>query len=411
MMGKFRQCALAQVVVVALMVASTAWAGDPELVLSTSHEEIHAGDSVILDLYLHNPTDTAIVQKLPSSLPCTVQWGDTEASCEARRVEEPTAYGEKIPARGYAKWQYAVAIPTDARETIRLRLRTLSAAALLLPVSATPADASAPEDVSPLADASTPVAPTSLDNGDALVQSYLENLSVHRPMYFLLGVDPGLDQTKFQFSFKYRLFNPKGFLAETAPWMSGFHIAYTQRSIWDLKDDSKPFEDTSYMPELFYEISNIDLNIKRITTFGIQGGYEHESNGKSGDDSRSTNYLYLRPVLGIHLVDTFYLKVAPKIFTYVNNSENTNDDIMDYRGYFDLEVGIVDTEGLALNSHLWWADEGATVQLDLTYPMSRLLAQSVNLYLHAQYFSGYAETLLHYNERHDAFRLGFSIVR
>lgn len=405
-MRNYRPYALAAVVVlVALTVASIAWAGEPELVLSTSREEIHPGDTVILDLYLHNPTDMAIVQKLPSSLPCTVQWGDTEASCEARRVEEPTAYGEEIPARSYAKWQYAVAIPTDARETVRLRLRTLSATPLLLPLAATPAD------VSPPADAPTPVAQTSLDNGDALVQSYLENFSVHRPMYFLLGVKPGLDQTKFQFSFKYRLFNPKGYMAEVAPWMSGFHMAYTQRSIWDLKDDSKPFEDTSYMPELFYEISNIDLNVKRITTFGIQGGYQHESNGKSGDDSRSTNYLYLRPVLGIHLVDTFYLKVAPKIFTYVNNSENTNDDIMDYRGYFDLEVGIVDTEGLALNSHLWWADEGATVQLDLTYPMNKLLTKSVNLYLHAQYFSGYAETLLHYTERHDAFRLGFSIVR
>jgi outer membrane phospholipase A len=84
---------------------------------------------------------------------------------------------------------------------------------------------------------------------------------------------------------------------------------------------------------------------------------------------------------------------------------------MDYRGYFDLEVGIVDTEGLALNSHLWWAKKGATVQLDLTYPMTSLLDKSVNLYLHAQYFSGYAETLLNYTERHEAVRLGFSIVR
>ena len=85
-----------------------------------------------------------------------------------------------------------------------------------------------------------------------MFQSFLADFSVHEPMYFLLGVEPGLEQSKFQFSFKYRLFNSKGYLAVKAPWVSGFHLGYTQRSIWDLKNDSKPFEDTSYMPEVFY---------------------------------------------------------------------------------------------------------------------------------------------------------------
>ena len=29
-------------------------------------------------------------------------------------------------------------------------------------------------------------------------------------------------------------------------WVSGFHLGYTQRSVWDLKNESKPFDDTSY---------------------------------------------------------------------------------------------------------------------------------------------------------------------
>jgi outer membrane phospholipase A len=122
-----------------------------------------------------------------------------------------------------------------------------------------------------------------LDEGATLAQSFLQDLSVHEPMYFLLGVEPGLDQSKFQFSFKYRLFNPEGLLAKKVPSVSGFHLGYTQRSIWDLKDDSKPFDDTSYMPELFYLLPKIDLNIERITAFGVQGGFQHESNGKGGD--------------------------------------------------------------------------------------------------------------------------------
>ena len=250
-----------------------------------------------------------------------------------------------------------------------------------------------------------------LDEGALLTQSFLEDLSVYEPIYFLFGVDPGLEESKFQLSFKYRLFNPEGWMATKAAWLSGFHLGYTQRSIWDLAAKSKPFDDTSYMPELFYLLPKIELNSARISAFGVQGGFQHESNGKGGEDSRSTNYLYLKPVVAIHLTGDYYLKIAPKFFTYINNDDDTNEGLEDYRGNVDLEVAVVDLEGVALNSHLWWAKEGISLQLDLTYPMTRLFGKNLNFYLHGQYYSGYAETLLHYDQRHDVFRLGFSIVR
>ncbi len=250
-----------------------------------------------------------------------------------------------------------------------------------------------------------------LDEGAVQIQSYLPNMSAYKPMYFLLGVDPGLGQSKFQFSFKYRLFSPGGWLADKAPWLKGFHMGYTQRSFWDLKSDSKPFDDTSYMPELFYLLPKIDLHVNRITAFGLQGGFQHESNGKGGDDSRSTNYIYLKPVMGFHLAGPFKFIIAPKVFTYIDNEEESNGNLDDYRGYVDLEMGIVDPDGIALTSHMWFADKGTSLQLDLTYPLTRLLGQSLNLYLQAQYFTGYGETLLNYDRRHDVFRLGFAIVR
>jgi outer membrane phospholipase A len=39
------------------------------------------------------------------------------------------------------------------------------------------------------------------------------------------------------------------------------------------------------------------------------------------------------------------------------------------------------------------------------------LSGILDVYLHAQFFSGYAENLLSYDQRDDVFRLGFSIVR
>lgn len=374
------------------------WAADIEIVLLTTKASLYGGDNIIIDLCLLNHTDSTISRGLPAILPCRISAGRESAIVNATRVGMETSSMVHIPAKQFVKRQYSLAIPVYTIGAVRIEPETLDAAPLIIEVKKARSGKWVDQQV--------PV-----DQGQLLAQSFLDDMSVHKPMYFLLGVDPGLEQSTFQLSFKYRLFNPDGFLAENAPWVSGFHLGYTQRSIWDLKSDSKPFDDTSYMPELFYLLPKIPLTFKSVSAFGIQCGFQHESNGKGGDDSRSTNILYLEPILAIHLAGPFHLKVAPQIFTYVNNSDSSNEDLMDYRGYFDLGIAISDIDGLSLNSHLWWAEKGATVQLDLTYPMTKMLSRSLNLYLQAQYFSGYAETLLHYNQRHDAFRLGFSIVR
>lgn len=386
------------VVLLMMLMATIVRAADLDMVLAAPQDPAQGGGVVMMDLYLHNNTDTTITRELPPSLPCLIDTGRTTLTVNADLVDREAKSRVEIPGRGFAKRQYTVLLPIYATGLVQIIPQTLDTNPLIIPVEKAPPEAWVGQQVP-------------LDEGPTMFQSFLADFSVYEPMYFLLGVDPGLEESKFQFSFKYRLFNSKGYLAKIAPWVSGFHLGYTQRALWDLKNDSKPFDDTSYMPEVFYLLPKIDLNVACISAFGIQGGFQHESNGKGGIDSRSTNYLYLKPIMGIHLAGPYHMKIAPKIYTYVNNEDENNGDLADYRGYFDLEVGIFDPEGLALNSHLWWADKGATVQLDLTYPMTRLLGKSLNFYLQAQYFSGYAETLINYNERNDAFRLGFSIVR
>jgi outer membrane phospholipase A len=381
-----------------MLMTTIAWSADLEMVLAPPQKPVRGGDTVMIDLYLHNHTDVTITRNLSPTLTCRIDTGHSTVTVNADLVNREAASHVEIPGRGFAKRQYTVLLPVYATGSVRIKLETIDANPLVLPVEKAPPEVWAGQQVP-------------LDEGPTMLQSFLDDLSVYEPMYFLLGVDPGLDQSKFQFSFKYRLFNPKGYLAEIAPWVTGFHLGYTQRSIWDLKDDSKPFDDTSYMPEAFYLLPKLDLNLARISAFGIQGGFQHESNGKAGAASRSTNYLYIKPIMGVHLAGPYYMKIAPKIYTYVENEDENNEDLADYRGYVDLEVGVMNPEGVALNSHLWWARKGPTVQLDLTYPMSRLLGKSLNFYLQAQYFSGYAETLIRYDERHDAFRLGFAIVR
>ena len=242
-----------------------------------------------------------------------------------------------------------------------------------------------------------------------LYQPYLYNISAYKPVYFLAGTNP--KDTKFQLSLKYRFIGRDGFMEGLRPWIRGFHFAYTQTSFWDLRGDSRPFEDTSYKPELFFLSPNLFPGKGSSHAF-IQTGFEHESNGQAGDTSRSTNYIYVKPIyVFFHQKSKLGFQVAPKIWTYVKNNDNTNPDLEKYRGYFDLEVKFGRPDAAVLETHWRWATEGHSVRLDLSYPLDRLLNVNLQFYLHAQYVNALAESLLNYTERNQALRLGISIVR
>jgi outer membrane phospholipase A len=286
------------------------------------------------------------------------------------------------------------------RRLIR-RLRFLSiAAALMLPV-VTALSASGEE---------APESYPSLDSLFSLYQPYVANISAYEPIYFLVGADP--KKSKFQISLKYRFINPESKLGSTYPWSQGLHLGYTQTSFWDLVSDSAPFEDTSYKPEIFYLSPNLMQSPSKIKGLFLQGGLQHESNGRAADLSRSTNHLYLKPIMILYdPAKRLGFQLAPKVWAYVNNADDTNPDLSDYRGYFDLEMKLGWAESLVLGSKLRWASEGPSVELDLTYPLHRFFLNSLNIYLQAQYVDALAESLLHYEKRTQAFRIGFAIVR
>jgi len=56
------------------------------------------------------------------------------------------------------------------------------------------------------------------------------------------------------------------------------------------------------------------------------------------------------------------------------------------------------------------ADRGS-LQLDLSYPLLRITGDSLAIYAFAQYFTGYGESLLQYDQRVSAFRVGIALYR
>ncbi len=72
---------------------------------------------------------------------------------------------------------------------------------------------------------------------------FIRHFAPHEPMYFVGGTQS--PNVKFQFSIRYRILTPDGPLATDYPWLKGFNIGYTQRSLWDLTSPSAPVFDTS----------------------------------------------------------------------------------------------------------------------------------------------------------------------
>jgi hypothetical protein len=98
--------------------------------------------------------------------------------------------------------------------------------------------------------------------------------------------------------------------------------------------------------------------------------------------SRSTNFLYLKPmVIFYDRTSKLGLYAAPRVWAYVANSDDTHPDLSDYRGYFDVEMKFGKADSFVMDSHLGWAKEGGSPQLDRTYPLHHLFFDSSDLYV------------------------------
>ena len=385
----------------------------PEVVLvapqASENTVIMAGAPVFFFVYFTNPFSHPLSIQAYERLACQIVGSNKKAEVIALPVLPLDTSQEMIPGNGFLKREYRVVLPRFIDGNLSVELKGHPAnTAMFHAIVFAPKKAKDESDDRAVEQASL----TEMTN---YFQPFTKNLSTYKPVYFLFGVDPGIEKSSFQFSFKYRLFdfNENGFLKENLSLMEKIYLGYTQESFWDLGSDSAPFEDSRYMPEFFFLEDKIDLNIPWVSGFGFQTGFQHESNGRGGEDSRSTNYGYIQPIICFNLWNDTYLKFAPKVWAYVGNDDVTNPDLSDYRGYFDIETKIGDPLGLALETHYRHGEKGPTWQLDLSYPLNQLpfLSGILDVYLHAQYFSGYAENLLAYDQRDDVFRLGFSIVR
>lgn len=236
--------------------------------------------------------------------------------------------------------------------------------------------------------------------------SFRSALSTYQPSYFVVGTRERTT-ARFQLSAKYRLFTPPS--DRPARFFENVYFGYTQTSLWDLQSDSRPFIDTTFNPSLFWLSDKVWQSQDHVWRLGINGGVEHLSNGKDGEDSRSVNDAYLQPALNYRFAGGSTLSFAPKIKGYFSKGSE-NSDYADYAGYVDWTLRWAQDKGPVLSAmYRQGSQSRRTTQIDFAWPLRSWF--DLNGYVHLQYFNGYGETLLGYDQRNRSqFRIGLSIV-
>jgi outer membrane phospholipase A len=256
--------------------------------------------------------------------------------------------------------------------------------------------------------ASSP-APSRPDAPVPQINTFLSRFSSYEPMFF---ADGGGSESlaKFQLSFKFRFVIPDD--PRSRGFADNLYFAYTQTSLWDLKEYSAPFRDTSYMPSMFYYLEDTGWKSKWWTRMGMIAGYEHDSNGRDGPESRGLDYFFIRPIWDFGDLTGYHLTVEPKVYLYTHIA-GENHDIADYRGYVDLRLIYGSPDGAQLDTTLRKGTQGGKGSIDtqFTYPLAKLINNRWGGYLWLGFFSGYGEDLLDYNQHRWIARIGYSITR
>jgi len=214
----------------------------------------------------------------------------------------------------------------------------------------------------------------------------------------LQEVDPAKTLTKpevtFQISFKARLWRDI-FGQDMVLW-----FAYTQRSFWQLYnlDDSSPFRETNYEPEVLVNVGT-HFSIFGLKARFIQVGINHQSNGQSEPLSRSWNRIVAN--IGIEKGN---LSLLLKGWYRIPDADDDNPGLTHYVGpgevwaYYFLKKHRF---GIMVRDNLNFRQNRGAIQLEWSFPLFAMVAGYV------QYFLGYGESLLDYNHRVNRIGVGF----
>jgi phospholipase A1 len=246
-------------------------------------------------------------------------------------------------------------------------------------------------------------------------------LMAHKPNYILLGAynasgynsellqrqfdDPSLSlddtEAQFQVSIKFPL------LMELFDDSMDVYAAYTNRSFWQVynSDISAPFRETNHEPEAWLQFHPA-WEFFGFTNSLNSFGFVHQSNGRGGEISRSWNRLFAQ-----FTVERGNLSLSLKPWYRIpeDAADDDNPDITDYLGHYELYATYRLKEhqfsAMSRNNIESGFSKGA-VELSWSFP----LGDYKYMKGYIQYFSGYGESLIDYDQYVNRIGVGLALT-
>lgn len=211
-------------------------------------------------------------------------------------------------------------------------------------------------------------------------------------------------EAKFQLSLKTpiwsRIYDGKGYL----------FFAFTQQAYWQAYNDdvSSPFRENNYEPELILTLphyANVDEAASRILSLSLS----HQSNGRSGIESRSWNRLKLSWVTSIGNVfinfEPWYRFNERKKNSVEDPKGDDNPDIREYMGWFELSAAYKqgDATWRMMVRHNLRDEQRGAIRLSYSVPFNE------HLRFYVEAFNGYGESMIDYDRSVSRFGIGFEL--
>lgn len=227
------------------------------------------------------------------------------------------------------------------------------------------------------------------------------SFGIYKDNYFTMGTSLGSKITrensdvKFQISVRQRLTN------SVLPFSSYLFLFYSQKTLWNVFEESLPMRDINFNPGIGWSRMMIKHGrVAGIVTLLL----EHESNGRDGLESRSWNKLgvtanyFVNPTLMVH----------GKAFIPIIDGEH-NKDILDYSGCVQLGIQKIPLDKRWVFNLTVVKRRGWNLNFNTIAEFGLHLKEEANQYLFVQYYNGYGECLLDYNQYHSRLRVGLLI--
>lgn len=230
-------------------------------------------------------------------------------------------------------------------------------------------------------------------------QNYIMETYSNGNFYNQKGKKPKHDEVKFQISLAFPIW--RDILGKNTLLAA----SYTQQSWFQLSNtvDSSPFRETNYEPQLFLSWGMQYPLWRNWKINDLEFGINHQSNGRSDQFklSRSWNRLYTKisATQGNWLVEFKPWWRIPE-----KQSSDDNPDIEKYRGHFDLGFGYkYHQHQVKLTGHYNFKSGKGGLLADYSYPITNQLR------LYIQYFGGYGESLVDYQQRIQRIGVGIAL--